>query len=156
MTHLGKLVAVHFTNGKVFKGHTADFRPNGDFFHLMQEGVATPKKICTEGIKAVFFIKTAEGDPDHKEEKIYRDRVGSETKIWIEFTDGEQLAGYSNSFGSQKAGFYLFPSDTDSNLVKTYVFRSAVRRMAEGDEAEAASKALTDAGGARRKKIVLA
>ena len=82
--------------------------------------------------------------------------MGPETKIWIEFTDGEQLAGYSNSFGSQKDGFYLFPSDPDSNLVKTYVFRSALRRMAEGDQAEAASKALADAGGVRPKKIVLA
>ncbi len=156
MSHLGKLVAVRFTNGKILKGYTADFRPNGDFFHLVQEGVATPEKICTEGVKAVFFIKTIEGDPDHKEEKLYRDRVGPETKIWIEFTDGEQLAGYSNSFGSQKDGFYLFPSDTDSNLVKTYVFRSALRRMAEGDEAEAASKALSDTGEVRPKRIVLA
>jgi len=156
VSHLGKLVAVHFVDGKVLKGHTADFRPNGDFFHLMQDGVTTPEKISGDGLKAVFFIKTVEGDPDHKEEKIYRDRVGSEHKIWIEFTDGEQLAGWSNSFGSLKDGFYLFPSDSDSNLEKTYVFRSALRRIAEGDEAEAASKALADAGGGRPKRIVLA
>ena len=156
MSHLGKLVAVRFTNGKILKGYTADFRPNGDFFHLVQEGVATPEKISRAGLKAIFFIKTAEGDSEHKEEKIYRDRVGPEQKIWVEFTDGEQLAGWSNSFGSPKDGFYLFPSDEDSNLVKTYVFRSALRRMAEGDEAEAASKALSYTGGVRPKRIVLA
>jgi hypothetical protein len=156
VSHLGKLVAVRFTNGKILKGHTADFRPNGDFFHLVRDGAATPEKISREGLKAIFFIKTAEGDSKHREEKVYRDRVGPEQKIWVEFTDGEQLAGWSNSFGSLKDGFFLFPSDDDSNLVKTYVFRSALRRMAEGDEAEATSKALADTGGVKPKRIVLA
>ncbi len=139
MSHLGKLVAVRSIDGTLLKGWTADFRPNRDFFHLIDREAAEPRRVSVEGLKGLFFIKTREGNPDHEQRKVFDDHAGPEKPIWILFTDGERLAGWSNSAGSPKNGFYLVPADPDSNLERVYVFHSAAKQLLEGDEAMKAS-----------------
>ncbi len=139
MNHLGKLVAVRFVNGTLLKGWTGDFRPDCDFFHLREQEAAGPRRVSVEGLKGVFFIKTREGNPDHEQRKAFDDHAGPEKPIWILFTDGERLAGWSSSASSLKNGFYLVPADPDSNLERVYVFHSAVKQFLAGDEATKAS-----------------
>jgi hypothetical protein len=138
---IGKLVVVRFLDKRVLKGRIVDFRPDRDFFHVEEEGAAAATRVEVDGLKAVFFVKTLEGNRDHVEKRAFEERLGTEKKVWIEFTDGERLAGWSNSFASQRAGFYVFPADEDSNMEKAYVFRAAVVRVEEGEAAEAASRA---------------
>jgi hypothetical protein len=138
---IGKLVVVRFLEKRVLKGRIVDFRPDRDFFHVEEEGSAAATRVEVDGLKAVFFVKTLEGNRDHVEKRAFEERLGTEKKVWIEFTDGERLAGWSNSFASQRAGFYVFPADEDSNMEKAYVFRAAVVRLEEGEAAEAASRA---------------
>jgi hypothetical protein len=141
MSELGKLVAVRSLDEVVVKGWTFDFRPNRDFFHVEEEGGDEPVRVSIEDLKAVFFIKTLGRDPNCVDKRSFGNRVGPEERIWIEFTDGEKLAGWSNSFRSLKRGFFVFPADPDSNMEKAYVFRSAIARMEEGEAAEEAARA---------------
>lgn len=140
MNTIGKLVAVRFLDKRVLKGRIVDFRPDRDFFHVEEEGAAVATRVEVEGLKAVFFVKTLEGNRDHVDKRTFEQRLGTEKKVWIEFTDGERLAGWSNSFASQRAGFYVFPADEDSNMEKAYVFRAAVAKLDEGEAAEAAAR----------------
>jgi hypothetical protein len=139
---IGKLVVVRFLDKRVLKGRIVDFRPDRDFFHVEEEeGSAAATRVEVDGLKAVFFVKTLQGNRDYVEKRAFEERLGTEKKVWIEFTDGERLAGWSNSFASQRAGFYVFPADEDSNMEKAYVFRAAIARLEEGEAAEAASRA---------------
>jgi hypothetical protein len=144
MNAIGKLVAVRFLDKRVVKGRIVDFHPNREFFHVEEPGVAAPTRVEVEGLKAIFFIKTLEGNPDHVDKRAFEQRLGTEKKVWIEFTDGERLAGWSNSHASQRSGFYVFPADEDSNMEKAYVFRAAIVRLEEGEAAEAASREARD------------
>ncbi len=139
MSHLGKLVAVRYVDGTLLKGWTADFRPDRDFFHVIEQEATAPQRVSVAGLKGLFFIQTHEGNPDHEQRKVFDDRAGSEKPIWIQFTDGEKLAGWSNSASSVKNGFYLVPADPDSNLERAYVFHSAIEQLLEGKDAMKAS-----------------
>jgi hypothetical protein len=130
---LGKLVAVRSLDGSIRKGWTADFKPGCVSFHIRQEDDAI-QRLETKGLKAVFFIKTMAGQPQHEEGKDFGSKNTAEKKIWIEFTDGEQLAGWSSALGGRN-GFYFTPTDPDSNLERVFVFRDAVRRVLQGEEA---------------------
>jgi hypothetical protein len=137
----GTLVAVRFLDKRLIKGRTEDFRPNRDFFHVLQPGARSLTRVPIEDLKAIFFIKTLGRDPSCIDRRSYEERGGSERKVWLEFSDGESLAGWSSSSRSRQRGFFVFPADRESNLEKAYVFRSALRRLEEGDAAEEASRA---------------
>jgi hypothetical protein len=139
MGALGKLVAARYLDGKVVKGWTADFKPLSDTFHLSRESGGTIT-IATRDLKALFFIKTAEGDPEHDEDKDFDSKEGPEREIWVEFVDGERLAGFSSTLGSPR-GFFFTPTDPDSNLERVFAFRPAVRRLLQGPEAVRAAEA---------------
>jgi hypothetical protein len=140
MNAVGRLVAVRFLDKRVLKGHIVDFHPNREFFHVEEPGKPAPTRVAIEGLKAIFFIKTLEGNPGHVDKRVFEDRLGTEKKVWIEFTDGEKLAAWANSSSSPRGGFYVFPADEESNMEKAYVFRAAIQRMDEGEAAEAAAR----------------
>jgi hypothetical protein len=137
----GTLVAVRSLDKQLRKGRTFDFRPNRDFFHLEEAGGTAPVRIPIRNLKGIFFLKSLGRSPSCVDKRSFGEHMGTEQKVWLEFRDGEKLAGWSNSFGSRRDGFYVFPADPDSNLEKAYVFRSALSHIEEGDAAEAASRA---------------
>jgi len=141
MSELGKLVAVRSLDKSLLKGWTFDFRQNRSFFHVEVEGTPGPVRVPIEDLKAVFFIKTLGRAPSCVDKRSFGNRVGPEKKVWIEFVDGEKMAGWSNSFGSLRKGFFVFPADPDSNAEKAYVFRPAIARLEEGEAAEEAARA---------------
>ena len=69
MTPQGRLVAARYRDGKLIKGYSCDFRPDRPVFHVRIDGQDKPTPIALRELKAVFFIKTIEGDPKHDEEK---------------------------------------------------------------------------------------
>ena len=140
MKDLGRLVAVRCLDKAVIKGLTFDFRPNRDFFHIEEEGGAAPVRVPTENLKAIFFIKTLGRDPSCMDKRSFGQRAGPEKKVWIEFIDGEKMAGWSSSFSSPRAGFFVFPADPSSNTEMAYVFRRAIAQMEEGERAEQAAR----------------
>jgi hypothetical protein len=140
MNELGRLVAVRCLDKTVIKGLTFDFRPNRDFFHVEENGGSAPVRVPIEDLKAIFFIKTLGRDPSCVDKRSFEQRAGPEKKVWIEFVDGEKMAGWSSSFASPREGFFVFPADPNSNTEMAYVFRSAIAQMEEGERAEQAAR----------------
>lgn len=140
MSALGKLVAVRYSDGSVEKGRTPDFKPGCTTFHLHQEAGRTIE-VRTNRLKAVFFVRTPEGDPVHEEVKDFATKKTPEMKIWVEFSDGEELGGWSTAFNSRNDGFFFTPTDPDANSVRAYVYRAALKRVLLGPAAEQAAEA---------------
>lgn len=136
----GTLVAARYRQGLVVKGRTTDFLPSRSHFHVAVDGDPHPVRVATTDLKALFFIRTPEGDPDHEERKAFDHASDSWVKLWIEFEcDGEELAGWTTASLSGRSGFFMIPTDQESNIVKMFVFRSALRKVLKGSEAEAAA-----------------
>jgi hypothetical protein len=73
----GTLVAVRFRDKSLIKGWTEDFRPNRDFFHVLETGAGTPTRVPIENLKAVFFLKSLGRDPGCVDRRAYGERAGS-------------------------------------------------------------------------------
>jgi hypothetical protein len=123
------------------KGWSEDFRAEGTHFHVLEDGRGLPTEIYVHDLKALFFIKSPEGKPGHRERKDFRYDGEVGRKTWIEFKDGEQLAGWAGPLLFEDEGFYLLPTDPESNMEKVYVFRAQLRRVLHGDDAERAARA---------------
>ena len=129
MSVIGKLVAVRYQDGRVVKGFTADFHPQRPLFHLRETNSTPIRNVRVAELKAVFFIRTPGGNPKHHERKDYSLQTTPEREIWVQFKDGEELAGWSSSFASAGAGFYITPTDPKSNMERAYVVRAAVAKV---------------------------
>ena len=84
----------------------------------------------TEKIKAVFFVKDFKGDPGYDEIK-FLNKESASSMIWVRvgFFDGEVLEGKiaNNLELLCSPGFYLWPSDPDTNNKFVYIIKSALR-----------------------------
>lgn len=123
---LDKVVA-RFKDGTLMKGATSDFSATKTEFHLnLINGEID--KIDIEKLKALFCVKTFEGNNNHTE--IYTDVVPEGgRRIKIEFNDGEILIGYTRAYYPNLQGFYLVPADIKSNNELIYVVTSAAKKI---------------------------
>lgn len=120
---LNKII-IRYLDGKIKKGTTEDFFPNKTFFHLRDKDNDEYIKISIEDLKAVFFVKSYEGDNAYDENKEF-ERFGLGKKIKVRFKDGEMLIGYTQGFSRERVGFILFPADPDCNNEKVFVVTAA-------------------------------
>jgi hypothetical protein len=117
-------IVIHFVDGKIKKGTTADFFPNKDTFHINDKDSNRVYEVNLKELKAVFFVKSFEGDPIYVE-KLIAERVGLGKKIKVRFKDGETLVGYTQGYSQDRIGFNFFPSDPDSNNETAFVVNDA-------------------------------
>ena len=122
---LDKVVA-RFKDGSFIKGNTKDFSSNKNEFHLeLINGEI--KKIDIEKLKALFCVKSFEGNKNHVE--LYTDVIPKGgRKIIVEFDDGEIIIGYTQIYAPELEGFFLIPADTNSNNERIYVVTSATKK----------------------------
>jgi len=135
-------IVVRFKDGRLFKGFTHDFTPVKDTFHITSELESDQGKIYEvfcPNLKAIFFVKTLNGDADYKEKKRF-DEVDTSglrgIKIKVEFKDGEVLRGISLGYSKTRKGFFVIPVDPMSNNERVYVIANAVRDVRLGSVAE--------------------
>lgn len=121
-------VVVHFTDGRLLKGHATDFFPNKETFHLEEKGSGETSEIKVSELKGIFFVKSFEGNPVRHERKDL-ERAGMGKRIQVEFKDGEELAGYTSGYSPDRVGFFVFPSDAESNNEKVFVVTAATARV---------------------------
>jgi hypothetical protein len=80
--------------------------------------------------KAIFFVKSFEGDDRHNELKFYT-RAPIVHGIWIriEFKDGEVMEGivHNSIHYLIDSGFFLLPTDPGSNNRLVYVVKKGLR-----------------------------
>jgi hypothetical protein len=120
-------VVARFKDGSSKKGTTSDFFPNKAMFHL-KSSTGEILDIQTEDLKAVFFVKTFQGDKDRKDD--YSDAIpGGGRKVQITFSDGETVIGYSQGYSPNRSGFFVTPADLNNNSERIYVITSATTKV---------------------------
>ena len=69
---MNKVVA-RFADGRIIKSHPRDFFPNKDVFHVADIAApgAEPIEVWKKDLKALFFVRDYEGDPQHVELKEF-------------------------------------------------------------------------------------
>lgn len=117
-------IIVRFGDGKILKGTTADLFPNKAVFHLKDNDSGALQEIGIYNLKAVYFVKSFEGNPDYHE-KTDIERVGLGKKIKVHFKDGETLVGYTQGYSPNRDIFIVFPCDPDCNNEKVFVVTKA-------------------------------
>jgi hypothetical protein len=133
-------VVARFSDGKVMKGTTQDFFPNRPSFHLLPADGSDAVDIRCNQLKALFFVKSFEGDAARKDVRGFVTAPAETTqgkKIAVRFKDGELLCGYSLSYTPDREGFFVFPSDVGHNNLRAYVLTAATSEVKSGPAAEA-------------------
>jgi hypothetical protein len=135
-------VVVHFKDGRVLKGYTHNFTPLKETIHLTSEQDKDTEdiyEISTADLKAIFFVKTFEGDKDYVEKKRF-DEVDNPDlrgmKVKAEFSDGEIIRGTSLGYSRERKGFFIVPVDPQCNNERIYVLADALEDIKLGSDAE--------------------
>lgn len=135
-------IVVHFKDGRLLKGFTHDFNQVKDAFHITSELAHDQGKIyevfCPD-LKAIFFVKTLDGDKDYKENKSFHGvdlSILRGIKIKVVFNDGEVIRGMSLGYSKNRKGFFVVPVDPKSNNERIYVIATSVREVKLGSAAE--------------------
>jgi len=85
------------------------------------------EEILAQDIKAVFYVNSFDGDSDH-ESLNFHSRAPIVHGIWmrLQFLDGEVMEGiaYNSISYLVDPGFFLLPTDPDSNNRLVYVRKS--------------------------------
>jgi hypothetical protein len=129
---MNKVVA-RFADGRVIKGITADFFQNKEIFHLRPATAPEaekPMEISTKELKALFFVRDYQGQPQHVEKKEFDPaQPVPGRKIRVTFKDGETLVGTTTGYQPGRPGFFLVPADAGSNTERCFVISAAARSV---------------------------
>jgi hypothetical protein len=132
-------VVARFNDGRVLKGYTKEFEIESDFFVLDEVGSGKEHRIAVADLKALFFIKSFEGNKTYREKKAFGISANKGHKVYIKFNDRESLVGFVegdvlwdkgfflSKDGSKAKGFFMIPVDSDSNNTKVFVVGSSVK-----------------------------
>jgi hypothetical protein len=124
-------VVVRYVDGRLLKGTTQDFFPNKPVFHVYPEDDenADPVEVTLAPLKALFFVKTYQGDKDHEKENSFLNAKGQGRRIQVTFKDGEVMAGFTMGYAPDRPGFFLIPADPESNNLRVFVVAAAVTKV---------------------------
>jgi hypothetical protein len=122
------MVIAHFAGGALLKGTTLDFFPSKETFHLLEDNGDIHEVTVTD-LKAVFFVKSFDGNPQRQDRRGFFTRYTQGKKVMVEFHDEETLFGYTLSYSTKGLGFFMFPGDPDSNNAKIFIVHRATRRV---------------------------
>lgn len=130
-------VVVRLNDGGVLKGYLSDFAPDLPELSLEEADTARTLPVKLEDVKAIFFVKSFEGNFEYRDKKTYGVVRTKGKRAFVKFRDGESLVGFLEGgvpwekgfFLSKKSdlkGFYLLPADEDINNIKVFVVASSV------------------------------
>lgn len=124
-------IIARFQDGKVLRGHTMDFLPAKDRFHLVPAGAAAndkPMEISVGDLKGVFFVKDLKGNAQHRKNNQFDPNAPAMgRRIRVTFKDGEVLQGFTQGYTPGRPGFFVIPADREGNTERCYVVTAATR-----------------------------
>lgn len=135
-------VVVRMLDGSTIKGYLEDFTEASDPITVKVQSSGQVQTIPINDVKAIFFVKSFEGNPDYKEKKYYRPLPEKKRRIYVKFKDRETMLGYIegelpwdkgfflSSDTKDKKGFFMRPSDEGSNNRLIFVVASSVEDVA--------------------------
>jgi hypothetical protein len=140
----GSSVVARFLDGRVLKGSTHDFAPHKPIFHLSIWGEPNAKAVTVPigALKALFFVRSYEGDPKRIDDNDLTHAKGQGRKVMVTFNDGETICGFTSAYSKDKAGFFVTPADAKGNNTRVFVLTAAVRKVLWAD-APASAPSLT-------------
>lgn len=129
-------VVLRFSDGKVLKGYLEHFSPDDEIVSI-NDISGERKSVNINELKAIFFVKTFEGKKDYNERKAFSGVNTGLKRVFVRFKDGESLTGYiegempwQRGFfleSGRRKGFFLLPTDSESNNIKIFVIASFVK-----------------------------
>ena len=128
-------VILHFLDGIVVKGCTQDFNQTRPCFHFQINNTSENSNdksmlIEVKDLKALFFVKTFEGNKEYDERKEFiTGDLAQGRKVEVTFLDGESIQGSMVGYDPQRPGFFLLPVDQGSNNIRIFVVTSAVTNL---------------------------
>ena len=125
----GQKIVVKYRDGKLLRGHTNNFSASRSQLHVSKEPQGGESVfVPVAQLKAIFFVRTFEGDPWYVEKTTFSARA-SGRKIEVTFHDDEVLVGSTLSYRHDGQGFFVYPADLKSNNVRVFVVLGAVRHL---------------------------
>lgn len=121
-------MVVRYADGRILKGY-ANFDPAQSRLALVprDDPEADAIEVPVSELKAVFFVRTFEGDPARDESKdLYQARPPNTRKVSVRFEDGEELVGYTRQLDRHRAGLFFTPLDSGSNNLRVFAVFAAV------------------------------
>lgn len=127
-------VVARYCDGRMVKGITYDFGPLKKMFHIVSDsaGVKTTHEVLPADLKALFFVKTLDGNKDAAASHGVPDSALNTTglmKLKITFFDNEVLLGTSAGYTPGREGFFVVPLEDQSNNIRVYIITSSTRRV---------------------------
>lgn len=129
----GHLIVAHFIDGSVLKGMSLDVNPLKAVCHL-KTAAGPVVEVTLAKVKALFFVKTAEGRKEHQEATgpaAGDPRLVGARRVRVFFADQEEIIGLMNRFPPNTPFFFMLPIDVKSNNIRILVNRAAVKHMVE-------------------------
>jgi hypothetical protein len=114
-------VVVRFRDGRLVKGFTHDAGDGGKVV-----------EVSTSLLKAVFFVKTFEGNKNHRGTDDFTVESLKNVpgmKVKITFSDGEVMYGSTHGYAPERKGFFIFPADKESNNERAFVIVASTDKV---------------------------
>ncbi len=121
-------IVVRYMDGQIVKGYSEYFDPESPSFLLYEDpGGVSPIELAIEKLKAVFLVKSLEGNPEYSERKVFHKSESPRSrKVEVKFVDGEVMQGIAIRCDAQRSGFFLIPPDPESNNISIFAVSKAV------------------------------
>jgi len=122
-----KKAVAKFKDKSFKKGFVIDFYPDKSSLklQLLNDRIET---IEMEDLKAVFFVKSFQGNKNRKVRYQDPNPWGGK-KIRVDFTDGESIIGHTMHYSLGHHGFFLIPADHGNNNKEIFVITSATKKI---------------------------
>lgn len=132
---------VRFINGRLLKGFLEGFSPQADEMILREPGSGASHAVKVCDLKAVFFVRSFDGDDDYREKKVYGTSPARGQRVFVKFKDGESLVGFMDGslpwskgfflsrLDKDTKGFFIYPADLRANNIRVFVVASAVSEV---------------------------
>jgi len=122
---------VRYLDGRLLKGFTRDFlasRGAVDLWPSQNTSVESRVSVPFGQLKAVFFVRNLEGDPNYVEPQTPVTPTAGR-KVAVTFVDGEELTGFTRTYQPGAVGFFVQPLDPQNNNVRVFVVSQAIRHV---------------------------
>jgi hypothetical protein len=125
-------VVVRYAEGQTLKGYTQDFHPSRSHFNFrstpagLSDGTVVVPLVR---LKAVFFVRDFDGNPDYVERKDLGCDPQRGRRIEVTLNDDEVIVGTTLNYRSDGQGFFVTPVDPNANNIRVFVVANSVRQV---------------------------
>ncbi len=124
-------VVLRYVDGPLLRGYSNDFHADRAHLHVSPSigGPASDRLLVPVArLKAVFFVKDFEGDPQRVDDHTFDYATGGR-RAQVTFRDGETMLGSTLNYRPNGLGFFLLPASASGNNIRVYVVNAAIRHM---------------------------